>query len=70
MNNNQLILDEFVEEDKLNRNFPLTFMFLEKEEEIEKVNFMYKSYNRIYKSNSYFLVDLYKPISSIIYEND
>ncbi len=70
MNNNQLLLDEFIEEDKLNRNFPLTFMFLEKEEEIEKANVMYKSYNRIYKSNSYFLVDLYKPISSIIYEND
>lgn len=70
MNDNQLILGEFIEEDKLNSNFPLTFMFLEKEEEIEKVNFMYKAYNQRYKSSSYFLADLYKPVSAIIYEND
>lgn len=69
MNDNQLILTEFIEEDRLNMNFPLTFMFLEKCKEIEKADIMYKSYNRIYKSNSYFLVDLYKPMSSIIYEN-
>lgn len=70
MNDNQLILDEFIQEGKLNMNFPLTFMFLEKCEEIEKADLMFRSYNHIYKSNSYFLVDLYKPVSSIIYENN
>ncbi len=70
MNDPQLILDEFIEEDKLNSNFPLTFMFLEKCKEIERAGIMFKSYNRLYKSNSYFLVDLYKPVSAIIYEND
>lgn len=70
MNDNPLILDEFIQEDKLNINFPLTFMFLERSEEIEKADLMFRSYNYIYKSNSYFLVDLYKPVSSIIYEND
>lgn len=64
------LLNEFTENDKLIRYYPLTFMFFEKIQVQNEGRLMFFSENKTYKSKCYALVDLYKPISSIIYEKD